>query len=130
MERIAELRLALDRTGITAPLHIFGSLDPVTSCLYFISGAEVFDGLTWLRYSYVDGRSVYMHDYGALRIGIHERDELVRARTLADNINYLQKLRFQMQAFLLQGEFGKFENNGAALAQAYDALRGKIGGTI
>ena len=128
MECVARLRLALDQAGMSTPLHIFGALDPITSSLYFVSGAEVFDGLTWLRYAFLEGQAVYLHDYGALRIGIHERDELVRARTLADNINYLQKLRYQMQAFLLERDFRKFEYNGGEVEKWYDALRTRLGG--
>ena len=46
MYNIARIRQELDRCGINSPIHIFGSLDPVTSILYFLSGAEIFDGLT------------------------------------------------------------------------------------
>jgi hypothetical protein len=130
MECIARLRLALDQAGMSTPLHIFGALDPIMSSLYFVSGAEVFDGLTWLRYSFIEGRAVYLHDYGALRIGIHERDELVRARSIADNINYLQKLRFQMQAFLLDRDFRKLEYNSGVVEMAYDALQTRLGGKV
>lgn len=49
MENIARVRIALDEAGLTIPIHVFGSLDPLTSCLYFLAGAEIFDGLTWLR---------------------------------------------------------------------------------
>ena len=49
MHNIARIREELTRCGINSPIHIFGSLDPVTSILYFLSGAEIFDGLTWLR---------------------------------------------------------------------------------
>ena len=44
MASIAKLRLALDHAKINAPIHIFGALDPLTVCLYYISGAEIFDG--------------------------------------------------------------------------------------
>lgn len=127
MENVAKLRLALDEAGVGSPIHVFGALAPVMSCLYFIAGAEVFDGLTWLRYSFLEGQCVYVHEYGAVRVGIQERDELVIARNLADNINYLQKLTLQMQAYLLERDFGKFEHNGQYLARAYDTLRGRIG---
>src|SRR5206468_5163437 len=45
MTKIARLRAAMDADDVRAPIHIFGSLDPLTSVLYFISGAEIFDGL-------------------------------------------------------------------------------------
>jgi hypothetical protein len=34
----------LDEAGVKSPIHVFGALDPLTVCLYFVAGAEVFDG--------------------------------------------------------------------------------------
>src|SRR5690606_21190387 len=46
MKNIARVRRAMDDEGIGAPIHVYGSLDPITSVLYVLSGAEIFDGLT------------------------------------------------------------------------------------
>ena len=51
MERIAKIRIAMDRAGVDRPIHIFGGLDTISTPLYYISGAEIFDGLSWLRLS-------------------------------------------------------------------------------
>src|SRR5271157_2676433 len=59
MKKIARLRAAMDAADVHTPIHIFGSLDPLTSVLYFIAGAEIFDGLTWLRFGYHEGRTMY-----------------------------------------------------------------------
>jgi hypothetical protein len=41
MLNIAKLPLALDQAGMRKiPLHIFGALDPLSSALYFMAGAE------------------------------------------------------------------------------------------
>ena len=53
MVRIATLRLAMDAAEVTAPVHVFGALDPISVCLYFMAGAEIFDGLTWIRYGWL-----------------------------------------------------------------------------
>ena len=58
MAQITSLRLAMDGAGVRTPLHVFGALDPLSVCLYYIAGAEIFDGLTWLRYAYHHG---HMH---------------------------------------------------------------------
>jgi len=52
---IATLRAQLDSVDVSAPIHIFGGLDPLYTPLYFAAGAEIFDGLGWLRYAYRDG---------------------------------------------------------------------------
>jgi hypothetical protein len=128
MYNIARVREELDRCGIDSPIHIFGSLDPVTTILYFLSGAEIFDGLTWLRYSYRDGVAVYGHNYGALEIGIHQRDDYVKAKSFVENINYLQDLTFQMRSYLLDGDFSKLKYNADFFKESYNSLCSKLGG--
>src|SRR5207237_2818802 len=59
METIARIRVALDQATIQTPLHVFGSLDPLLSVMYFASGAEIFDGLTWLYLASHDGLWTY-----------------------------------------------------------------------
>lgn len=54
LRSVRELRRRLDEEGVLAPIHIFGSLDPIISALYAIAGADIFDGLTWLRYAMRD----------------------------------------------------------------------------
>jgi len=72
LKAIAKLRAALDREHVVAPLHIWGGLDPVITPLYFFAGAEIFDGVSWLRYAYHRGMAVYRDSYGVLhpQIGV------------------------------------------------------------
>ncbi len=130
MVNLAELRLAMDEGGVRVPLHIFGSLDPVSCCLYFLAGADIFDGLTWLRYSFLDGTAIYQRNYGALHIGVHEGDGLVLARALVDNIYYLRELQLNMRDFLLDLKFERFGPHAEILQRAYDKLRTRLGGKI
>src|SRR5207253_10125437 len=59
LKTVVELRDILDDAGVSAPLHIFGGLDPLFTPLYFAAGAEIFDGLAWLRYAFHDDLSVH-----------------------------------------------------------------------
>ncbi len=128
MYNIARIRQELDRNKITSPIHIFGSLDPITSPLYFLAGAEIFDGLTWLRYSYFNGIAVYQHNYGALQTGISIKDDTAKVKSFVENINYLQDLKYQMRSYLLAGDFNKFKFHGDFLNNSYDALCSDLGG--
>ena len=74
MINIAKLRNALQSVDCDSPIHIFGSLDTVSSPLYFMAGADIFDGLTWLRYAYCDGHTLYKHNYGTTSLGISLED--------------------------------------------------------
>ena len=128
MTNIAKIRTALDNAGLSIPLHIYGSLDPVTSILYFISGAEIFDGLTWLRYGFSDGNAWYYSNYGVKNHGIDKDDDRVKLLMLQNNISYLATMRNQMKIFLLDGKFKSFGNNEKTIADAYNLLRAEIGG--
>src|SRR5579872_354807 len=66
METIASIRRALDAADLRVPIHVFGSLDTLATSLYFISGAEIFDGLTWLRFGYHEGQTIYSQNFGAV----------------------------------------------------------------
>ena len=126
MVSLAELRIQLDKAGIDAPIHVFGSLDPVTTCLYFLAGAEIFDGLTWSRMSYRNGSAIYHANNGALYYGIHESDDQVKIRALFDNIYYLDDLRERMEEFANSGNFKVFPFNSDFLEKAFNTLKTKI----
>jgi hypothetical protein len=130
MCEIAKMRLALDDAGVTRPIHVFGALDPLSTSLYFLAGAEVFDGLTWLRYAYRDGLCVYQPNNGVLKIGTDRRDDRVRAQTLTENVHYLPRLRAEMRKFTLDQDFAQFKHNSDALRSEFDSLRAKLKGRI
>jgi hypothetical protein len=128
MTNIAEIRLAMDKAGINIPIHVYGSLDPITSALYFLAGAEIFDGLTWLRYGYLEGSACYHQNYGARKIGIHRTDDFVKAKTMQENLSYLSELTYQMRTFLLDLDFKMFKGNATLMCDCFDKLRTKIRG--
>lgn len=128
MINIADIRFAMDDKAVNIPIHVFGSLDPITSVLYFLAGAEVFDGLTWLRYGYQNGVASYVDNYGALRVGIDRGDEFVRAKAMQENLSYLIELKNQMWKYLLDESFAQFKlysSFSSFFRDSYDLLRTK-----
>lgn len=121
MTKIARLRTQLNALGITVPIHIFGSLDPFTTVLYFLAGAEIFDGLTWLRYGYHEGRSVYYQNYAAVRdsTGLRRRTDELYHEMWRNNYYYLEKMKTQMINFERTGDLTHF---GVIQPQLSDAL--------
>ena len=122
MVQLATLRRALDDAGIQVPIHVFGALDPISVCLYYLSGAEIFDGLTWIRYAFNDGRCIYTHNHGVLRYGLHVRDDAVKSRALADNYYSLQDLQRRLREYEATHNFEKLAPHGTLLSDAYDSL--------
>ena len=58
---LSRLRRQLDEVQVMSPIHVFGGLDPLHTPLYFAAGAELFDGLGWLRYAYREGVSMTVY---------------------------------------------------------------------
>jgi len=105
MRNIARLRQSLDAKGIKAPIHIFGSLDAMTTVLYFVAGAEIFDGLTWLRFGFHGGRTMYYQNYSLVKgpEGIHRGSEDQYSDMWKQNLYYLVKLQNQMINYVKYG---------------------------
>ncbi|MEP1035516.1 hypothetical protein [Ekhidna sp.] len=115
MVNVWKVRQSLDKNGMQEkPIHIFGSLDPITSVLYFLAGAEIFDGLTWLKFTYFDGVAMYTHNYSILddQLGIPTRDKTVKLNSLKNNINFLNKLKYILKDFAKTKDFEVFEKLG------------------
>ena len=126
MVQIARLRTAMDTADVSVPIHIFGALDPVSVGLYYIAGAEIFDGLTWIRYGYDDGRCLYLHNLGALRYGLQISDDAVRSRALAGNYYALQELQRRLRDFEATKKWNKLEPHGQYLEDAWDSLQTRL----
>ena len=112
MLNIAKIRKGLNDNGIYSPIHVFGSLDPVTTILYFLAGGEIFDGLTWLKYSYFNNAAIYTSNFAVLNseLGINTRDGQVRSIAISKNTYYLEKMKYTMRDFLKHEDFRLFDN--------------------
>ena len=135
MYNIAKLRRAMDDEGLNiVPIHVFGALDPLSATLYFMAGAEIFDGLTWLRYAYNDGRCVYTHNHGPLQFGLLEKDKGVRALTQVNNLRELLKIQGILREFKHTQSFAKLAKIGSwpgaekFFTDAYDSLDTQLNG--
>lgn len=88
LRTIANLRKQLDSIQLdNMPIHVFGGLDPIRTPLYFLAGADIFDGLSWLRYGFQAGRAVYLKAHAALE---HPRIPLEDAEWLVRKSNFIE----------------------------------------
>jgi hypothetical protein len=110
MKYIHEFRTEMDMVGINKPIHIFGSLDPIHTLLYFLAGAEIFDGLTWLRFSFYNGLSIYPFDYGVIseHLGLKKMENDIKTESYRQNIYYLEKMKYAMKEFIIGNDFTAF----------------------
>ena len=129
MLKIAQARKILDDAGIDVPIHVFGSLDTFSTALYFLSGAEIFDGLTWLRFGFFNGQTIYKQNYGAMKNvnGLLRKTEDLSHSMWKNNYYYLEALREQMRNFITRnGDYTAFLHIGRDLEDAMHQLEGRI----
>jgi|SRR5579872_6173 len=128
MKNIARLRRKLHQVGIECPIHVFGSLDTVTTLFYFVAGADIFDGLTWLRYAYSGGRTLYRQDYGIVELNIDMKSPKVEALCWAKNYQYLGDMQQMMRRFLHKEDFTVFGSHADRIRNAIENLHEELEG--
>ena len=100
---IAKLRKSIDAAEVTIPIHVFGGLDPLLTPLYFAAGAEIFDGLGWLRYAYRGGVAMHRAAGGLLGGNVKERPLSAEFTVWRQNLREIRQLSDNMRQFAGHG---------------------------
>lgn len=96
---LLQIRAALLATGSETPIHVFGCMEPLSIVSYFLCGADVFDGLTWLRLAFSDGLPLYGQVDAILREEWRFRDEDLLVARWIRNLRALRELNRGMTAY-------------------------------
>ncbi|OME46850.1 hypothetical protein BSK59_28820 [Paenibacillus odorifer] len=114
---IYRIRKALTDAGLEIPIHIFGCLDPLSVILYYLCGADIFDGLSWLRFSIKNGTPTYMNHH-AISNGIWNKyDSEVKVISYAENLVELSQLKERLVKFTESSEWSCLGINEEELEQ-------------
>lgn len=127
MLNIAKLRHALTTIGLNTPIHVFGSLDSTTTFFYFAAGADIFDGLTWLRYAFKNGRTYYRQDFGVTEFGIKQKSPRVEALCWSRNYQYITEMQLAMRRFLGTRNYAEFGDHAERIKDAVKNVEEEIG---
>jgi hypothetical protein len=101
LKNISMLRQRLDKGRVTSPIHIWGGLDPLLTPLYFFAGAEIFDGISWLRYAFRNGIAMNRESYAVVsEIGVTASRLLNHAYASLDNLTFLDNLTIDLQQWV------------------------------
>ncbi len=115
LKRIAGLRMHLDEAGIQAPIHIWGGLDPVLTPLFFFAGAEIFDGVSWLRYAFRHGVALNRECNAILdeNLRVGASAALAQRMTSILNLQVMENIESSLRAWVdLDGEtFDMFDRH-------------------
>jgi len=128
MANIAEVRKALNGSKMKQYIHIFGSLDPISTPLYFMSGADIFDGLTWLRHAYNEGKTIYQRNFWALKYSADETDMQNTLHTTVENLSYLKVLASEMRNYARSNKVSEFSYNKDLFKKMLSSLETKLKG--
>jgi len=107
LRNLMTIRNAITERNHNNPIHIFGCIDPGSAWLYYMLGADIFDGLSWLRYSFIDsGYSVYPSANNIFgNIALNDSEHYVRG--IYSNLNLLDKISDEMKAFAENHSFDR-----------------------
>lgn len=128
LRRIARLRTEMNNRNMKAPIHIWGGLDPLLTPLYFFAGADIFDGISWLRYSYHNGLAVNRQCFAVLEGNISTPADHSVGLSMNKNLMELQKLATNLRAFF-DSEFTRFDvfdYNADIIQKAFVAMTARI----
>lgn len=123
LENLLKIRVALINLEIDKPIHILGCLDPISIWLYFLFGADIFDGLSWLRYAYSEtGEAIYNSNNNLLKYceyNLYESNLMM----YYSNIKYLQNLNFEMNKFCYNYNFDNIKIKKPYISIIQDLLK-------
>lgn len=124
--RIAQLRNLLNAAGVSCPIHILGGLDPLFTPLYFAAGAEIFDGLGWLRYAYREGVAMHWTAGTFLDKQIRKRFAQAQQWVSLQNLSEIDLLSDDMRRFVHRnGDWDVFER-GSILRPVFESLQERL----
>jgi len=107
-QNILKIRKALDSQGLTLPIHIFGCLDPLSILSYFLCGADIFDGLSWLKFGFYENVAIYVNNHALLKGSWSEPDLSIQALAYVLNLKELAHLMYNMRKFTRENDFAIF----------------------
>jgi hypothetical protein len=96
---LLKIRSILNKQGIQIPIHVLGCLDPILIISYFFCGADIFDGLAWLRYALLEGLTLYQSTAALMQADWHYTDLELNQLYSINNLQSLSSLSHAMHRF-------------------------------
>jgi hypothetical protein len=96
--------------------------------LYFFAGADMFDGVSWLRYFYHDGVAVNRESYPALNESLTVSNDHSIGLAINENLRILQGIATSLRYFASSDtpNFDMFDSKGDLFEKAYKTMLANI----
>ena len=98
---VVMLRDALGDAGLDVPIHIFGAINPMEVLAYFFCGADVFDGLNWLRLAFRKNGSMTIEEAAFEEQNFNLDDCDLRMDQRNSNLRFLYRLQKSLHRYCL-----------------------------
>ena len=100
---IVTLRDILSKSSMETPIHVFGAISPCEILTYFFCGADIFDGLNWLRMAYRDHGIISLEDAAIEEMKWNRKDHDLLLGEWTNNLRVLYHLQESMRRYADSG---------------------------
>ena len=101
---ITMLRNILSEAELNVPIHVFGAITPAEVLAYFFSGADIFDGLNWLRLSFASNSLTLIENLAFEESNWSLDDDDILLGEWSRNLAYMYQLQESMRRFAGSGD--------------------------
>ena len=102
---IVTLRDLLNDACLDTPIHVFGAINPYEVLAYFFGGADIFDGLNWLRLTFRPDGSVPIDESALEEMKWNLPEANLHSEEWTNNLRFLYRLQGALQEYALHGKF-------------------------
>ena len=101
---VVMLRDGMRDAGLDNPIHIFGAINPMEVLAYFFCGADIFDGLNWLRLAFRKHGSMAIEEaaFEEQNFNLDDCDLRMDQRIL--NLSFLYRLQESLHQYCLTND--------------------------
>ncbi len=101
---VVTLRNLLNDTGLSTPIHVFGAINPYEVLTYFLCGADIFDGLNWLRLAFRSHASLPVDESAMEDMKWNLTDLDLLAEEWTHNLRFLYQLQEALRRYAANGD--------------------------
>ena len=115
---VVTLRNYLHDAALNTPIHVFGAINPYEVLTYFLCGADIFDGLNWLRLTFRRHASTPVHESVMEDMKWDLTDQDLLSGEWTRNLNTLYRLQTALHVYVASGDLGSLEEEFPLAKQA------------
>lgn len=126
LHNVVQIRQALTQAGLETPIHIFGCLDPLSVLLFYLCGADMFDGLSWLRFVFEGSKAIYRNNWAVIADYLNFSETDIEKMSWHANLTTLMRLRINMARYASSFDLSTLDADQCILRKTLNAVNVKL----